>query len=267
MRSREDGDTETIRAAHRFVARHDELRAIRDTGAYQDLEALLDGIDRQAAGQVIEGMAAKGATQTSAVARDRLVEAHMRPIASIARLLEEDHPELQAVRMPNQYRGVNALITHAIGMAAEASKWKDEFVDLGLPADFVEELHAAAQRFKEASARPGEHRAARHGAKEGAETELEQAKRVLKVIDSFVRMAIPDNPALLAEWKVVKRFPPRKKKRAEIAPQIAEAPPPLLLSAPATPLELTAGVVEEPRVVEEPAKRPARWTLRGLFRT
>lgn len=275
MRDREHGDIETLRAAYRFVARHDELRSLLDNGTYQKLGEVLDRIDQQATGQVSEGIAAKAASLTAEEAREDLVVHHLHAIESIARVLESNDPELRALQMPNAKAAAPVLVTEAIAFATEASKWKDAFVEMGLPADFVEHAHAAAERLKEASGQPRDHRAARRGARTGAEADLAHAKKRLGALDSFVRTAIHDNPALLAEWKAVKKFPPRKKARVvapsvealpaprEIAalPAVTEAAP-LMLPAPATPMEVTAPVVEA-----QPAKRPALWTLRGLFRT
>lgn len=261
MRHREDGDTETIRAAHQFIARQAPLAAIVDTGVYRTLGDLLDRIERQSVEQVSEGMAGKSATQTAAAAREELIEEHMRPIASVAHWLALRHPGLKSLRMPSSYRGVTALVAHAAGMGVEASKYHPLFVEAGLPADFVERMDSAIQRFKDASAQPRQHRSNRRGVTEGAEADLKQAKKYLKVLDAFVRRTAGDDTALVAAWAAVKRFPPRRKAAVE-APELPAVAPPLMLTAPAEPLQLT-GRVEE----SEPAKAPARWTLRNLFRT
>lgn len=261
MRRREDGDIETIRAAYAFIARHEEFGDLRNNGTYRELGRLLDSIDRRATDQVSEAIAGKGASQTWLEVRDDLIVSHMRPIARIARVLEADRPALQALRMPNSYRGVSALSSHAIGMGVEAAKWKDDFIAMGLPADFVEQLNAAVQRFKVASATPREHRAARRGATDGAQAELKQAKKWLRVLDAFVKSAVPNDVALLAEWRAVKRFPARKKAAVEPPAQITDAPAPLMLPQSTEPLQLTARVVEP-----EPAERSALSKLRTLFR-
>jgi hypothetical protein len=185
----------------------------------------------------------------------------MRPIAKIADWAAIDRPELASLRMPSSYLNVGALAAHAMGMGMEAKKYHDVFVEAGLPADFVEALESAVQRFKEASGQPRQHRSNRRGVTEGAETDLKQAKKYLKVLDAFVRKAAGDDTSLLAAWKAVKRFPPRKKTVAE-AEELPVVAPPLMISAPAEPLQLTARVEDS-----EPAKAPARWTLKNLFRT
>jgi hypothetical protein len=261
MRNREDGDTEIIRASYQFIAGEPKLAEIVDTGAYRKLGDLLDSIDRRSVEQASEGMASQGATQAALEAREELIRRHLIPIAKVAALLATSYPPLKALRIPDRDCAVPTLVKQASGMSVEARKYQEHFVEEGLRPDFLEQLDLAIQRFKEASAEPRQHRSKRSGATSGAEVDLKKAKKSLKVLDSFVQAAAHDDASVLSGWNAVKRFPRRKKPVAEAQELPPAAPPPLMIPAPAEPLKLTARVEEN-----EPAERPARWTLKILFR-
>jgi hypothetical protein len=141
MRKRDFGDFATVRAAYHFVARHEKLRAITETGAYRSLGDLLDRVERAAVDQVSEDLAAKGATQVVSATREKLVRDHLAQIASIARFLDEEHPELRAIRKPPANARLEAVITHAAGVAADFAKHRDLFVFEGMRPNYIEDLY------------------------------------------------------------------------------------------------------------------------------
>jgi hypothetical protein len=255
MRRREDEVLQAIAAAHQFIGRHAQLATVSQAGAYLELGDVLARVRDHAAGQVSGTIAGKSATQSVRAARESLMEQHMAPIASIADMLVERQPEVTGIRMPTSYLASERLIAYARGMADAAKRFKDDFVEAGLPTDFLEQMEESIQRLEEASVQPKQHRARRGGATEGVGIELSRARKLLNVMDSFVRREVRDDKALMAEWKVVKRLPRPKKAPAELStPQ-----EPLALPAPRPPIQAIARIAQEEEVL------PSRWSLRRLL--
>ena len=255
MRRREDEVLQAIAAAHAFIGRHAQLATVSQAGAYLELGEVLARVRDNAVGQVSGTMARKSATEAALAARESLMEQHMSPIASIADVLVERRPEVTGIRMPKSYLASEQLIAYARGMASAAERFKDDFVEAGLPTDFLEQMEESIQHFGAVSVQPKQHHARRKGATHGVGVELSRARKLLKVMDSFVRREVRGDQALMAEWKVVKRLPrPKKASVALTTPQ-----EPLALPAPQPPLQAIARIAEEEEVL------PSRWSLRKLL--
>jgi hypothetical protein len=100
---------------------------------------------------------------------------------------------------------IQVLIAAATAMAEKAEVYKDVLVESGLPADFVEQLKAAATSLKASVDGRGLARASRTAATKGVGTERALGRRVVAVIDAVVTRLLQSDPPKLAEWKQLKR--------------------------------------------------------------
>jgi hypothetical protein len=255
MRRREGEVLQAIAAAHEFIGRHAQLATVSQAGAYRELGECLARVRDHAVGQVSGTIAGQSATQAARAARRSLMEQHMTPVARIADMLLERRVEATGLRMPTSYLASQQLIAYARGMAATAKRFKDDFVEAGLPTDFLEQMEESIQHFGDVSIQRKQHHAQRGGATHGVRVELSRARKLLKVMDAFVTREVRDDQALMAEWKVVKRLPRPKKARVALStPQ-----EPLALPAPQPPLQAIARIAQEEEVL------PSRWSLRKLL--
>lgn len=143
---------------------------------------------------------------TDEIEKRREVLSHqMVPIAKVARALRGTVPGIAVLTAPKASVPTPELITAATAMAATAVIYKDVLVESGLPADFIEQLTAAAAALKSSIDRRGLARAARVAATEGVGSELVLGRRTVAIIDALVTRQLRNDPPKLAEWQQLKR--------------------------------------------------------------
>ena len=156
--------------------------------------------------------------------RTILLRDHMAPIARIAKVDLPQVPTIKALRLPAGRPTVERLAADAHGMAESARPYADVFIANGMPADFIDELNLAADAMVSALSDRSQSRGKRKGATTGLKTQLTEARKVVHVLDAFVKKAIPNDKAMLAEWSSVKRV--GRLSRASIAAALSAATPP-----------------------------------------
>jgi hypothetical protein len=159
-------------------------------------------------------LAAQGATQRQRALRRALVRDHLTPIARIARVALAETPALEALRLPRGRPTAERLAAAAHGMAEAATPYAEVFLAAGLAADFLGQLHGAADALLASLDHRARSRGRRTGATEGLRATLSAGRRLVHVLDAFVQTALVDNPALLAGWdatKRVQRLPGRRR--------------------------------------------------------
>jgi hypothetical protein len=143
---------------------------------------------------------------TDEIEKRREVLSHqMIPIAKVARALRGTVPGIAVLTVPRANVPTPALITAATAMAAQAVIYKDVLVESGLPADFIEQLTAAAATLKASIDSRGLARAARVAATEGVGSESVLGRRTVAIIDALVTRQLRNDPSKLAEWQQLKR--------------------------------------------------------------
>lgn len=133
--------------------------------------------------------------------RREVLSYQMTPIAKVARALRGTVPGIGVLTAPRANVSNPQLITAATAMAQKAEIYKDVLVESGLPADFIEQLTAAAAALKASIDGRGLARASRVAATKGVLTEEMLGKRTITMIDTIVTRLLRDDPAKLAEWK------------------------------------------------------------------
>ena len=216
---------QSLRAVEEFLdANAVRLDGVVKSGTRQKLGETIAALEMFVVEQAGSSLAAQGATQRNRALRLVLVRDHMAPIA---RLVEADlppAPQVDALRMPQPGWSIERLAAAAHGMAQAAAPYAEDFVNAGLPPDFVTRLTAAADAAIAAVAERAQTRGKLSGATKGLKTTLASGRKLVKVIDAFVASKLANDPALLANWKRVKRV---RKVPVRFADDAAVPAPPL----------------------------------------
>jgi hypothetical protein len=198
---------QSLKEVQKFLDEHGpRLGVVNQTGARKKLDDAVVEITQIAAVQAGAGMAARSATRTLLGLTASLVNHHMKPIARIAAAELPPVPELAPLSLPKENQTGERLVALARGMAAEAAKYESTFVHAGLPLDFIKQLDAAADALAAAVGYRKQRLGERGGATEMLDVQLKAARKVVKVLDAFVKTAGKDDVSLLASWKIVKRL-------------------------------------------------------------
>jgi hypothetical protein len=221
---------ESLRSVETFLAAHtDMLGDVVKTGARQKLTEAIAALDLHASDQTGGALASQGATQKKASLRQALLRDHMAKIARIAAADLPNVPELEPLRMPRGKPTVEKLAAAASGMAKTAAPYAEVFISAGLPQDFIAQLTAATDAMTGAISERTSSRGRRSGATVGLKERLSAGRKIVHVLDAFVKSALKDDPSLLRNWNLVKRVP-RPTGRAAGA-----ATPPSVAPTSATP--------------------------------
>ena len=182
-----------------------KLATVVNTGARHKLAEAIAELEAHATEQSGSATAARGATKLQRALRHALLRDHMASIASIARTELPQSPDIASLRLPKGKPTAQKLHADAYGMAQTAAKHAELFIAAGLPTEFVAQLTAAADAMIAAGADRSNSRGRRSGATKGLKSRLSAGRKIVHVLDTFVTRALNGNPALLANWNVVKR--------------------------------------------------------------
>jgi hypothetical protein len=237
MESRQGNMLQSLRAVEDFLATNAAtLGEIVNTGTRKQLATLIDALNATVAEQAGSSVIAQGSTRRYWALRQALERDHMAPIARMARTEMPLAPEVEALRMPRSNWAAERLAAAAHGMAKATEPFRAGFVEAGLPDDFVERLTAAADAMVHALSDRAQDRGRLRGATKGLQRTLASGRRVVQVIDALVASKLSDDPALVANWKQVKRV-----RHVPVRAQAEPAPTPVVLPIDA---KLAAAMVE-----------------------
>jgi hypothetical protein len=155
--------------------------------------------------QTGSALASQGVTLKQHTLRRALLRDHMAPISRIARSDLPQTPEIEPLKMPRGRPTIERLSAAAFGMAKAATPFAGVFIAAGLPADFVARLDAAADALVVFLSDRAQSRGKRSGATKGLKSQLASGRKIVRILDAFVKSALKDDPALLANWNAVKR--------------------------------------------------------------
>ena len=245
MQTTQGSMLESLRSVEQFLdANADKLGDVVKTGARQRLTDAITALETHAGDQTGNTLAAKGATQKKAVLRRALMRDHMAPIARIAAADLPNSPDLAPLKMPKGKPTAEKLAALAAGMGNATTPYVDTFTKAGLPPDFVAQLNGAADALVDVVAARTNSRGKRRGATDGLKTKLSAGRKVVHILDAFVKSALKDDSALLENWNLIKRVPKTPPGRPPIGPQPAPKP--------ALPQPTTV----QPSVAPAPAETP-----------
>ena len=226
---------QSLRAVEAFLDENAaKLAGVAQTGARKRLADAITALDDHASTQSGSALQAKGLTQKQYALRATLLKDHMASIARIARADLPATPEFLPLRMPRGRPTPERLAAAASGMAKAVGDHADVFVNAGLPQDFVAQLTAAKDDLLSAGVARQQSRGRGRAATTGLKQKLSEGRKVVAILDAFVRSALKDDPALLANWNLIKRVM-RPTGRAATASTPASPPAGTPSSAPTTP--------------------------------
>jgi hypothetical protein len=181
------------------------LGTINASGARQELDAAatqLEALGETQGSQLRQGHGKR--TNELRLAR-ALRRQHMRPIVRIARAKVPKVAQLSAMSLPPIRTNSTALATQAGEIADAVQPNAQVFVDAGLPADFIARMRAAAALFVQSIGGKGAHRTQRIGATTALDQQVQQAKRVVAVLDGLVRAQLDEQEPLVSAWRSASR--------------------------------------------------------------
>lgn len=180
------------------------------------LDAVVARLEQHMGDQSTSEALKRGETRNKRTLKRVLRNAHMRPIAELARVLLADPTQplgqvgegvQETLRLPAENVDTMTLISLARTMAAAVTPHRAVFEGHGLASDFVEQLLAAAEAVNRTLVTRGEHTARRAGATTGVAVDLARGRRLVRLLDSLVAPQLEKtDPRLLAEWRNVKRI-------------------------------------------------------------
>lgn len=163
------------------------------------------------------------ATQTSgaggrAVQQKSVVAAAIRRkltnMSRTARALNfEDEGFRRLFKVPDSNSG-QKILAAAREFASEAAKHKADFMRLGMPAGFVEDLNTDINDYEQATSAKAGAKGAGVGATAGIDEAVETGLQAAQIADSIMHNVYQDNPVKLAEWtraRHVRRSPQKAK--------------------------------------------------------
>jgi hypothetical protein len=233
VQSRQGNRLQSLRAVEEFLAaNHATLDEVVNTGTRRQFAKAVAALDVIVAEQEGSSVVAQGGTRRYRALRQALLRDHMAPIALIARAALVPAPEMEALRMPKHNWSAERLAAAAHGMAQAAAPFAADFVTAGLRAGFIERLAAAADAMVQSVSDRVQTRGRLTGATKGLAATLASARKLVDVIDALVKRALPDDSALLASWKRVKRVRQVASRAAAEAGAVAPAVQELGTNAP-----------------------------------
>jgi hypothetical protein len=147
----------------------------------------------------------KGSFAVQAACRTALIRDHMAPIAKIATLELSHVPELVKLSLPRKRVTIQQLGALADGMAEAARPYAQIFVDAGRRTDFIDRLKQAADQMRAAAYDGAQGRVRIKGTTTGLTQKLSRARKVVHMLDAFVKEAVSSDKSILDSWNIAKR--------------------------------------------------------------
>lgn len=247
MRTTEAHQLEALRNVQAFL---DEYRnrcpSIAASGMRRRLDEELASLARHADAQTSSASGSRACTLRYRALRDRLVRAHLLPIALIARVTEPSLSEREEFQLPAGKPTPQRLASAAHAMAEAASPHAEAFVAAGMPADFIEALLRASDAMTGALTARAQERARHRIATEALRSGIASTRNVVQVLGAFVMSECEADPTLLAGWEAVTHV----RRTARRAQRVAELPQPSHDTVAAEPETMAAVPSMDPALAE-----------------
>jgi hypothetical protein len=210
MNRNQKGTLERLRNVQGFLERrHITMDGAAIAPAKQQLDELLAALAAQAVNQ--GGAEAQARTQTAETRRLRrqLLVRHVRRVVRAADIIKltEAEETFPTFVMPAKRLDDERLASSAAVMADLAEPHAEQFVARGFSADFVSRMRAAATALVDSRKQRGEYISRRSGATQGVHDSDVRARRIIKLLDAFVKPEVETHAVLAAEWKAAVRKP------------------------------------------------------------
>lgn len=175
---------------------------------------------------------------------------HIKPIVRLAQMKVPEIAQLEAVRVPPVTTNSTDLVVKALSLADTVAPYTGELHLAGLPADFMEQLRAAADRVLGAIGGKGGHLRQQVGATSAIDKAVVASRRIVNAVDALVRAALGEDDSLVDEWaKVVSTIRAAANRAVQGNGQPGAAPvdgAPSTVPTDATRISATASVTAAP---------------------
>jgi hypothetical protein len=231
-----------LRQALRFLdANSAALGTINASGARRELDDAATRVDALGETQGSARRQGRGELTNELRLARALRRRNMRPIVRIARAKVPQIAQLSSMSLPPLKTNSTALAGQAGEIAKAVQPYEQIFVDAGLPADFIARMRAAADELVQSIGGKGAHRSLRTGATKALDTEVQQARRIIGVLDGLVRAQLDEQDKLVTEWRSASRA---------ITGGGPQAKPPVATPQPTAPaVPATAPTAAQPKEV------------------
>lgn len=236
MRTRQSLVLDTARHVQAFLDDNAALIGPSIASSRRNLDDAVSQLTTMAVTQSGGKIATRGATARQLSLMTALRTIHMRPIAEVAKQKLSDVPEFHSLTMPGGKLGATQLVAAATAMADAAQPHESVFTDVGLPDDFIAQLHSAADALTASLDTRHQQAGQTTGATAGLKAQTQRARSLFRLINALVVPKLGSNAVLLAKWKSTKAISPSS--TSPIAPTpvttTPAAPPPAAAASPTT---------------------------------
>jgi hypothetical protein len=188
----------------------DSQSAVLGTTVPATLRAQLDTAVTQLAtsGQDQESLASavRGAIASQIAMRKALKVDFLDPMARIARHALRASPDFPALVVPATGLRKGDFMTKVNAIVDAAAKHEQDFVDHGMPADFIAQLRAAVAALNASVDTRGKQKGLLKQAGQGIKDSTKALRGVLHVMDGIMKRALKTNQPVLANWTATKRI-------------------------------------------------------------
>ena len=193
------------RVQHFLKGNAGALGHIPESTAATQVDALVSDMASGAQDAVTSRAMVTGESGNTRVLRRALWVNHMQQIAAIARAELRHIPQFEALILPRVSESTPRVLRRARAMAEVAREHAEMFIEHGLPANFADQLLAAANALEASLQKRAEDRAEAAGAHGRVAASRSRAQYVIRVLNAQIEKALIEDPTLLAQWKYVKR--------------------------------------------------------------
>src|SRR3954466_925917 len=204
MKLRQSVLLDTAHRVQTFLDENTSVIGTTLTSARQNFDNAVLQLTTMAATQTGSAIAAKGATARQRALRATLRNNHMHPVATVAKLLLSDVPEIGALAVKATTLGTPQLVAAAQGMANAAGPYEHVFIQNGLPDDFIPKLRGAADNLTASLSGQQHSRAAVSGAVQGMRVQEGRVRKLLQLLNALVVPKLGTDAMLLAKWKAAR---------------------------------------------------------------
>lgn len=218
MNSKQVIELETMQRSVRFL----EINAVavgpvNRAGVRAELDASIRGILECAVIQKDADVAFTSRTKMKNDLRKELWHDHMVPICSVTTKEPPLNPPLTKWKMPSKDCSDERLLAVATALSQSVSERRAPFIAQQLPPDFIEQLRSAIAAFRQLLTEREISRSELTLATLTLAEHVSVGRNALSVVDTLVTKQLHGkDPALLAAWRVAKRYhlkPGVKRKR------------------------------------------------------
>jgi hypothetical protein len=231
---------QSLRQVQQFLSVHEgAVPSASASAAKRALDAAVAELDRAATGQGALARTVRGEVQRRAGLERTLLRKYVIPLVKFARASLRGAPEFASLTPPTKALRRERLVQTAQAMAVAAEPHVEALRAGQFPADFIDQLRAAAAAVQQSFDAGRSGRVRRTGVTKEIRAVLANGRRAVAALDALVAHTIVGDEALEREWRSAKRVQRRAAAEEESAPEVAGAIMPAAM-APAAKVPVTA---------------------------